>query len=285
MQNTIIIFLLHRLIVSLFNLDCTGKNFTLRFDKIHLGNDDKFIEVKSIIDNFIAGGISCVVNYGTTGSGKTTTMFGIDGDSFGLLRQAGEYILKSTSFKVSAFECIGDACFDLLNHVTQLDEKHSHQSQVLISLEDKFKDVVGKIYNSRKQKSTSQNGNSSRSHLFVVFEIENPPSKIAFVDLAGFESLENEESRHINKTLSELNVLLINATKNKCVVPQKSNKMAWNLKPYLLPPCQTIFLVHINNLAAKKGLEMVKDFVSSTSGLKRRLGDPLEDITNAKLNR
>ncbi|XP_055308452.1 uncharacterized protein LOC129572513 [Sitodiplosis mosellana] len=265
--------------------DCTGRDVSLHFNHIYHGSaiDDKLNGIRSALDAFIAGGTASVINYGTTGSGKTTTMFGLDGN-YGLLGQAGDYILKSQQFKMSAYEILDDGCYDLMSN-RKLDEKQSPLTEKLIKTIDEFKELVKKINDSRTQKSTSQNIKSSRSHLFVILTIENETSKMAFVDLAGFESLENEESKHINTSLSELNLLLINATKNQPFSPNKSNKMAINLKPFLMPPSQTIFLCHMNNDAAKKGLGYFKEFVSSTRDSKRPSRAPLAEISNSKLAR
>lgn len=277
-----------QLIWVLFTTDCTGADVHLNFNKIHHGYDDKFESVKPIMDSFINGGISCVINYGTTKSGKTSTMFGADGDSFGLLGQSGEYILKSIPFKVSAFEILDNVIFDLFENRVPFDEEHSKLEEKLISSYDEFKKLVKQINESRTQKPTNQNPKSSRSHLFVILQIENSASKMAFVDLAGFESSEGknvEESKHINTSLSELNMLLISAKKNQPIIAKRSNKMTTNLKPFLSPPSETIILCHINNDAAKKGFEYMKDFVTSRKALKRHSAGALTDISNAKITR
>lgn len=260
----------------------------LFFDRIYRGSaaDEKFNDVKPILDSFLAGGIYCVLNHGTTGSGKTCTMFGVDGSN-GLLHRSGEYILNSTPFKASVFEFMDKGCFDLSGKRVLLDEKNQPK-EINISSVDEFKRLIDQFTGNRTQKPTNQNATSSRSHLFVVFSLKNSNSKMAFVDLAGFESpnsKENsEESKYINSSLSALTSVLIGLTQNQNPKPNKANKMCMCLKPFLITSNQTIIMYHVNNGAPKKGLQYIKDIASSTRESKRRSAEPLSNISNKILN-
>lgn len=261
---------------------------TLFFDRIYRGSaaDEKFNDVKPILNSFLAGGISCVLNHGTTGSGKKCTMFGANGSN-GLLHRSGEYILNSTPFKASAFEFMDKGCFDLSEKRVLLDEKNKPKGKNISTVDD-FKRFVDHFTATRTQKPTNQNATSSRSHLFVVFSLENSDSKMAFVDLAGFESpnsKENsEESKYINSSLSALTSVLIGMTQNQNPKPNKADKMGMYLKPFLITSNQTLIMYHVNNVAPKKGLGYIKDIASSARESKRRNAEPLSNITNKMPN-
>lgn len=94
------------------------------------------------LNHFIAGGTSCILNHGTTKSGKTCTMFGAN-DSIGLLRQSGEYILNSAAHSnilASAFEIIGTECFDLAKNRTRLNGNNA--STITVSSGEDLKTFV-----------------------------------------------------------------------------------------------------------------------------------------------
>lgn len=260
----------------------------LFFDRIYRGSaaDEKFNDVKPILDSFLAGGICCVLNHGTTGSGKTCTMFGTNGSN-GLIHRSGEYILDSTPFKASVFEFMDKGCFDLSEKRVLLDEKKQPKEINITSVND-FKRFIDQFTGKRTQKPTNQNAKSSRSHLFVVFSVENSHSKMAFVDLAGFESPnskeDSDESKYINSSLSALSSVLIGLTQNQNPKPNKSNKMCMFLKPFLSTSNQAIIMYHVNNGAPKKGLQYIKDIASSARESKRRNTEPLSNISNKILN-
>lgn len=262
------------IIHSIFSiLECTGKARQLEFARIFRGTShgDKFDSVKPFLDTFINGGISCILNHGTTRSGKTITMFGNE-ETVGLLKECGEYIFKSlTEVSISAFEIIENVCSDLI------------KTQPVQSI-DKFKSHVEYLRATRKQAPTNQNQFSSRSHLFI--HLSSNESKIAFVDLAGFERPKAKdnaaETTYINSSLSELNSILFNMTQHKAKKAQfnQANQLPCRLAPFLQAPSKTIILFHVSKVDAKKGLEYIKDITTSTKVLKRRNADPLGDITN-----
>lgn len=211
-------------------------------------------------------------------------MFGAN-ELKGLLVRSGEFILESSTFHVSAFEFTEKGCFDLIENKILLDEPIQSKKRYIRSLED-FERFSEHIKDNRTEKPTNQNANSSRSHMFIILSI-NDNSKMVFVDLAGFESLkekvDSDETIYINKTLSDLNALLMNITKNNNFNPTKSNKMLTFLKPFLTQPNKTVIMYHMNNAEPKKGLEYIKDVASSSRELKR---SALNDISNtSKIHR
>lgn len=224
----------------------------------------------------------CIVNHGLTRSGKTCTMFGLSG-TMGLLGQSGEYILSSTALRVSAFEICAKGCFDLIDTRVAFNGKEKPKEKNVCTFDD-FEQLITHINRNRTTTPTNQNAASSRSHLFIILSRDNSHSKMAFVDLAGFENPDgkddDEETKFINSTLSQLNSLLINVTKKNVVAPSKWNKMTTFLKPFLTSPSQTMIMYHVNNEAPKRGLSYIKDIATSSTVLKRPNSGPLKDITN-----
>lgn len=256
----------------------------LYFNNVFHGaaSDEKFNDVMPILDSFIAGGVSCVLNHGTTRSGKTCTMFGKDGE-LGLLDQSGEYILRTNSMIVSAFEISSKGCFDLVEKKAHLNDKSAAKGKKISSIVS-LKRLIEHINSLRSTSSTNQNAGSSRSHLFIVFSLENSKSNMAFVDLAGFENpneKDSNETKFINSTLSELNTLLRSVTNKQVLASSKTNKMAVYLKPYLVAPSQTMIFYHINNDSPKKGLSYITDIATSSTEMKRS-AHALVDVTNLK---
>lgn len=244
--------------------------------------------MKSSFDQFIAGGTACIMNHGTTKSGKTCTFFGESGSN-GVLHRAGEYILNATHSKIfaSAFEIIDKQCFDLACGKRNLLKDAEPVKKEMNSKEDfnRFLEHVNKI---RTTKATNENLTSSRSHLMFVLSTDNHNSKIAFLDLAGFEcpdGKENAESKFINQSLFELNSFLI-SQKEKTICSSSTNIMVERLKPFLKPGSRSTIMYHVNNTSLKKGLGYIKDIASSSVELKRKNSTTLRDVTNSlKINR
>lgn len=265
-------------------IDCTNREIKLFFNRIYQGTafDEKFNDVKYILDSFLAGGTSLVLNHGCTGSGKTLTMFG--SNEPGLLQRSGEYILQQTKFFASAVEVNERGCFELYGNQSLLKENHQPTRTILESTMD-LRVFIDKVNTNRTQKPTNQNATSSRSHLIITLSLENG-NAMAFVDLAGFESSNNKdnaaESIFINKTLTELTSYLISLTRGTVYVPPKSNQIVKILKPFFTPKCKTVMMYHVKDDGMKKGLELIKDIVSSSRKLKR--ANPLSNITNKILH-
>lgn len=245
-------------------------------------SDEKFNALKPILDSFVAGGISCVLNHGTTRSGKTCTMFGKD-ESVGLLCRSGEYILESTAvIMVTAFEVSAKGCFDLTDKRVAMTGKITPKAKEISSINE-LKRLIDCVNGNRSTAPTNQNAGSSRSHLFIVLSAGDSKSKMAFIDLAGFENpneKDSDESKFINSTLSDLNSLLRSVTNKQVLTVSSSNKMAIHLKQFLIAPSQTMIFYHINNDAPKKGLSYITDIATSSTQLKRTI--PLVNITNTK---
>lgn len=93
----------------------------LYFDHIHheTSNDGKFETIKPYLNAFVNGQTACVFNHGTTGSGKTCTMFGTQ-NSTGIIFRSAEYVLTAGHIKVSVIEVIDKKYYDLNCNVQKL---------------------------------------------------------------------------------------------------------------------------------------------------------------------
>lgn len=145
-------------------------------------------------------------------------MFGVNG-SVGILGCSVEFILKSKKIKVNIVEMIGNDSFDLGDGKSKLST-----NKTLISIDslDAFNKLLSKVLKLRTQKSTDQNKTSSRSHLIFELSFEDgSPGKMAFADLAGWESPMNKndmkETIFINTSLTSLNTVLASIAQKKVV--------------------------------------------------------------------
>lgn len=163
----------------------------------------------------VESGYSIVIfGYGYSGSGKTHSMFGNQNEP-GLLHYSLSNLKNVSSIQIKhAFELyknkvavqenyisgkiidlIGNKPNNIPNQVIET-EKILNQSKLNIeNLTPELNDLVIKIDNHRREKgrikATPNNQNSSRSQLFLVFEIkfnDNITGHITFVDMAGRES-------------------------------------------------------------------------------------------------
>lgn len=219
----------------------------------------------------MTGGTACVLNHGLTRSGKSCTMFGVNGEA-GILARSTEFFLSQTNdVSISAIEIFGNKYFDVVGG-TRILLDHSQADRIQINSMSQFNTIQNNIIKARTQKATNQNTNSSRSHLFIKFHsISNPYSSMAFIDLAGWENPEGkviEETKFINKTLTELNTVLIQIANNRIAI--FNSPLLKLLKPYFSGSAKTLMLYHVSNTGAKKGLENIKDVIANIKGEKRK---------------
>lgn len=249
--------------------DCTLRPVTLYFDHIFQESDvnEKFNIIKGNLNSFIDGKSFCIMNHGSTGSGKTFTMFG-GKENKGLLFLAAEYLLsKVNELKVTAVEIKDNKIFDVSHKRSDSLSKRIDANRVMINTSEELNSFLRNILKARTQKETDQNSTSSRSHLIVEFE--NASANLAFVDLAGFESVKGKvnphETQFINTTLTELNNILMKKSRQE--VPTFTSVLSKELKPYLTGTCQSIMFYHVKRDTLKKALEVIKDVVACSKGV------------------
>lgn len=145
-------------------------------------------------------------------------MFGLNGAG-GILARSAEFVLRSNELIVSAIGILGNKYYDVIsgNQISLNESAHPTQKQVQ-SIE-MFNVNHKNILHTRTQKSTNHNAILSRSHLIVKFKLSiSSKSEMAFVDLAGWENPDGKEiseSKFINKTLTELNTVLMQVSAGK----------------------------------------------------------------------
>ncbi|XP_031639982.1 kinesin-like protein KIN-14H [Contarinia nasturtii] len=277
--------------------DCQNRATQLYFDHIYRGDatDEKFKDLQPYLNEFISGKTICVFNHGTTGSGKTCTMFGFNGSGGILSRSVGFILNKKSPLVVSVIEMTEKNSYDLGNgkqmHIADAITKISIGSMV------DFNQLQLKVLKIRSQKSTDQNTTSSRSHLIFELSFEASSAKIAFIDLAGWENAANtniDESKFINASLTSLNTLLFAIAQQK-VITFDSN-LTKLLKPYFSKGYKCILMYHVSKVAMKKGLENIKKVVASfqsgiaipksrsTKAIPEKKRKALESIENVLMN-
>lgn len=230
--------------------------------------------------------MACVLNHGTTGSGKTSALFGFNGTK-GILESSFEYLMSKSQnnmINITAVELFDDKFFDISGPKIEIKRGVEANQKFVGSITD-FKAFLLHLMHVRLQKATDQNSTSSRSHLIIEITLnQNSEAKLAFFDMAGWESPNMKEDLHetrfINKSLTEINNVLIKVAHKQVVTfPTPTTKL---LKPYLTSGAKALLLYHISNNALKKGLEYIKDVVASNKSVKRPGQTPFEDITNKR---
>lgn len=230
----------------------------------------------------MSGQTVCIFSHGTTGSGKSFTMFG-NGNQFGILVRSVDFILNVKPVSVSIVEITADNFFDLLDgKMKKIIHFGQEKKQILNSVDD-FNALLMKVLKLRAQKSTNENKTSSRSHLMIRFE-DDKQSKLTFFDLAGWECAKEKEdvkeTQFINSTLTSLNTAMEKIANKKPA--SFDTNLAKVFKPYLIGPGKTCMLYHLSRVGAKKGLENIKKVIASSKSAQEQLKKPLMDITNRR---
>lgn len=213
------------------------------------------------------------------GSGKSCTMFGYE-NAKGILRWFVEKCLVQSPLHVSALEIADANTYDLSKRKKNRLNSMDKPSAKKIKLMTEFNTLLEQVLKLRTQKPTNQNLSSSRTHLIFVMTMEGQATNpIVFVDLAGFESPKDkeniDETKFINKSLFDLNQVLVNISQNK--IPNfNANPLTKFLKPFLNAKCHTQMLYHVKKDSIKFGLEYIMDIVASQKDSKRKVSNAVQ---------
>jgi hypothetical protein len=159
----------------------------------------------SLIGKVVEGYHGTVFAYGQTGSGKTHTIMG-DSKWYGFIKILLNYLYDmKISIKVSVIEIYNDTCYDILNSNNSIYQREDSYGNIILKditlseLSNKadINNLFNIINNNRKVGCSSQNNQSSRSHLQIKIESNNTFIKI--LDLAGSERA--SQSEFINRNL------------------------------------------------------------------------------------
>jgi hypothetical protein len=210
---------------------------------------------KDIIDSVLQGYNGTIMAYGQTSSGKTFTIQGenIIPNKEGIIPRAIKHIFlkisqEKSNYKITAsfleiyMEKINDL-FELSRTNLQIQEDADHKlhildlSEINLTTYESFLNAYKKAAKNRTTSLTAMNDYSSRSHCIMIINIYNTTKsnhgKLFIVDLAGSEKISKinckglniEETKIINKSLSQLGLIIKALTTNTSHIPYRSSKL------------------------------------------------------------
>lgn len=272
--------------IELLNSARKGKSqHSFTFDGIftpHSSQEDVFAEVSSMVQSALDGYNVCIFAYGQTGSGKTYTMEGGCGkENYGIIPRSMDMIFNSMedlkrmgwqlTIKATFLEIYNEIIYDLLDSSK---EQESHDIKMVNSKgndvyvsnlrEEEVKsshDFIRLLIFAQRNRQTAatlNNERSSRSHSVAQIKIsainekrkEKFTSNLNLVDLAGSESGKTtqrmDETKHINRSLSELSKVILSLQTNQSHIPYRNSKLTHLLMPSLGGNSKTLMLVNIN---------------------------------------
>ncbi|XP_050680938.1 protein claret segregational [Leptidea sinapis] len=272
--------------VELLNSARKGRSqHTFSFDGIftpHSSQSDVFNEVSPMVQSALDGYNVCIFAYGQTGSGKTYTMEGGCGvDQYGIVPRSINMIFTcmedlkrmgwELTIKASFLEIYNEVIYDLLNsnkdqenHDIKMTNTKGTDVYVSNLLEEEVKsshDFIRLLIFAQRNRQTAatlNNERSSRSHSVAQIKIsakndkrkEKYTSNLNLVDLAGSESGKTtqrmDETKHINRSLSELSKVILSLQTNQSHIPYRNSKLTHLLMPSLGGNSKTLMLVNIN---------------------------------------
>lgn len=248
----------------------------------HSSQEDVFAEVSPMVQSALDGYNVCIFAYGQTGSGKTFTMEGGCGEEqYGIIPRAFSMIFTSMddlkrmgwelTIKASFLEIYNEVIYDLLDsskdqicHEIKMSNSKgtdlyvSNLKQEEVKSSHDFIRLMVFAQRNRQTAATLNNERSSRSHSVAQIKIsainerrkEKYTSNLNLVDLAGSESGKTtqrmDETKHINRSLSELSKVILSLQTNQSHIPYRNSKLTHLLMPSLGGNSKTLMLVNIN---------------------------------------
>jgi len=238
--------------------------------------EDIYRMIEPVVDSVCNGYNATIFAYGSSGSGKTYTMFGSE-DDMGIVPRACESIFKKNmndtldrNVKFSFIEIYNDHIRDLLNvshddlHIRNC-EKGVYIQGLTERLVYNSDDILSSISTGAKQRrisSTHVNNVSSRSHAVLTITISQLGideseiiSKLNLVDLAGSENVGRSdvhgialsEAQNINRSLSALgNVINALTEVGRDHIPYRDSKLTYLLQDSLGGNSKTIIIATVN---------------------------------------
>jgi kinesin family protein 18/19 len=220
--------------------------------------------IKKDLQKVLKGKWLTVMTYGTSGSGKTFTIFGDSfGESKGIVYFTCNRLFKlfkklKITFEMNCclLEIYNEQVTNLLpnntNKVDVLEDENKnmvlqHAERVRIKSARQLISLVDKGAKSRHIAENFSNKRSSRSHMVVLLELSflyqgnMRLSKIAFLDLAGSERVVLDkkdlllEGANINKSLLALTncISILSERKSNAYVPFRDSKLTRILKDFM----------------------------------------------------
>lgn len=240
--------------------------------------EDIFELVSPMIQSALDGYNVCIFAYGQTGSGKTFTMDGVD-SSIGIIPRTVDLLFETVrSYKslgwdykinVTFLEIYNEQLYDLLTNeskemeIRMVSAKNpteiyvSNITEIVVESADHLRQLMALAKSNRATASTAGNERSSRSHAVTRMQlIGSHPIKqetcigtINLVDLAGSESpktsVRMEETKKINKSLSELTNVIMALLQRQEHIPYRNSKLTHLLMPCLGGNSKTLMFINV----------------------------------------
>ncbi|KAK4778995.1 hypothetical protein SAY86_006523 [Trapa natans] len=290
-------------------VNCSDSSKKLfKFDRVFKPEDNQeavFAQTKPVVVSVLDGYNVCIFAYGQTGTGKTFTMEGTEGNRGVNYRTLEELFriaedrrgIMKYELSVSILEVYNEKIKDLLVDSSdeppkKLEIKQAAEGtqevpglvEVRVSSTAEVWEILRSGSRARSVGSTSANELSSRSHclLRVTVKGENlldghkTRSHLWMVDLAGSErvgriDVEGErlkESQFINKSLSALGDVISSLASKTTHIPYRNSKLTHMLQSSLGGDCKTLMLVQVSPSAADLGETLCSlNFASRVRGI------------------
>ncbi|KAJ8477225.1 hypothetical protein OPV22_020952 [Ensete ventricosum] len=238
-------------------------------------------EVSAVIPGVLRGLNATVFAYGATGSGKTYTMQGAEGEP-GMIPLAISAVLSSCentedcSVEISFFEIYMDRCYDLLEpkakEIIAMDDKDGRVrlkglSWAPIRSMDEFHEVFDTGVQRRKVARTGLNDVSSRSHAVLAIAVTNGAvkGKLNLIDLAGNEDnrrtcnegIRLQESAKINQSLFALSNVIYALNNNQPRIPYRESKLTRILQDSLGGTSRALMIACLNPASYQEAVHTV----------------------------
>ncbi|KAK1410627.1 hypothetical protein QVD17_37164 [Tagetes erecta] len=269
--------------LGILNSGSTKKTF--KFDRVFTPNDnqvDVFSQASPLVTSVLDGYNVCIFAYGQTGTGKTFTMEGTEGNRGvnyrtleELFKVAKERIDTFTyDISVSVLEVYNEQIRDLLTtssssskklEIKQASEGHHNIPGLVEAKVGNIQEVWNVLRagsSARAVGSTNVNEHSSRSHCMLCIMVkaknlisgECTKSKLWLVDLAGSERLGKteaqgerlKEAQNINRSLSALGDVISALANKSSHIPYRNSKLTHLLQDSLGGDSKTLMFVQIS---------------------------------------
>uniref|UniRef100_A0A336LWZ5 CSON004077 protein n=1 Tax=Culicoides sonorensis TaxID=179676 RepID=A0A336LWZ5_CULSO len=271
--------------VELVKLEPSGKMLKneFSFDNVFHQNsaqDDIFLNVSPLIQSALDGYNVCIFAYGQTGSGKTFTMDGGDSeDQLGVIPRTVSLLFNAVrdyrrlgweyEISVQFLEIYNEVLYDLLDdqpkelEIRMMSASNkteiyvSNLTEEVVSNENELRRLMHVAKYNRMTAATVGNERSSRSHAVTKIKLtgfhagknEKSVGNINLVDLAGSESPKTstrmDETKSINKSLSELSNVILALVQKQDHVPYRNSKLTHLLMPSLGGNSKTLMFVNV----------------------------------------
>ncbi|KAK9062161.1 hypothetical protein SSX86_019347 [Deinandra increscens subsp. villosa] len=268
--------------LGILNSGSTKKTF--RFDRVFTPNDnqvDVYSQASPLVTSVLDGYNVCIFAYGQTGTGKTFTMEGTEGNR-GVNYRTLEELFKiakerkdtyTYDISVSVLEVYNEQIRDLLassSSSKKLEVKQAAEGLHNIpGLVEAKVENIQEVWNvlragssARAVGSNNVNEHSSRSHCMLSIMVraknllngECTKSKLWLVDLAGSERLAKtdaqgerlKEAQNINRSLSALGDVISALANKSSHIPYRNSKLTHLLQDSLGGDSKTLMFVQIS---------------------------------------